>query len=681
MRLYIFLFILVMISSETIAQEYRRWEINEDGSISWNLKDNIPHNDHFEMSGRRISAVLRYGVDDKGDFSMTRTLVWPMLRTIPNNTHASLTRTFTMDALDLVIANRKPLPPEKTISITLDGTMKVESMAGNDLQLTRQCFPSMVDSDFHEVFVIRNLSDKEYKIEIPGYSTVYTTDPADGVDGSYQIYIALKDAGYYTIEKGDSVVFSLIYMTWSADPQSIGGHEAYGEWRLRHKFLQEIRSKLVLETPDTILNTAFAFAKIRASESIFETKGGPMHGPGGEAYYAAIWANDQAEYVGPFFPFLGYDYGNEASLNAYMHFARFMNEAYDPIPSSIIAEGTDIWNGAGDRGDAAMIAYGAARYALASGRADQAEKLWPLIQWCLEYCRRQLNGHGVVTSDTDELEGRFPAGTANLCTSSLYYDALQSAVYLGQAIGKEKKDLRVYTQQAEKLKRSIEKYFGATIGGFETYKYYKENDTLRSWICIPLTMGIFDRKEGTIDALFSPQLWTEDGLATISGGKTFWDRSTLYALRGVFAAGETEKALEFLHYYSNRRLLGDHVPYPVEAYPEGSQRHLSAESGLYCRVFTEGLFGIRPTGLCSFNLTPQLPASWPSMSLRSIHAFDSVFDIIVEREGEKIKVTVSEGKKIISNKLIMSGETIPIVFDDCSFRLRSTIREMIIDKQ
>ena len=54
-------------------------------------------------------------------------------------------------------------------------------------------------------------------------------------------------------------------------------------------------------------------------------------------------------------------------------------------------------------------------------------------------------------------------------------------------------------------------------------------------------MGIMDRKAGTVDALFSPQLWTEDGLATISGGKTFWDRSTLYALRGVFAAGETEK--------------------------------------------------------------------------------------------------------------------------------------------
>ena len=33
-----------------------------------------------------------------------------------------------------------------------------------------------------------------------------------------------------------------------------------------------------------------------------------------------------------------------------------MNDEFKPIPSSIIAEGLDFWNGAGDRGDMAMIA-------------------------------------------------------------------------------------------------------------------------------------------------------------------------------------------------------------------------------------------------------------------------------------------------------------------------------------
>ena len=66
-----------------------------------------------------------------------------------------------------------------------------------------------------------------------------------------------------------------------------------------------------------------------------------------------------------------------------------MNPDYKPIPSSIIAEGTGIWNGAKDRGDQAMIAYGAARFALASGDRAQAEELWPLIEWCLEYLKRK----------------------------------------------------------------------------------------------------------------------------------------------------------------------------------------------------------------------------------------------------------------------------------------------------
>lgn len=47
--------------------------------------------------------------------------------------------------------------------------------------------------------------------------------------------------------------------------------------------------------------------------------------------------------------------------------------------------------------------------------------------------------------------------------------------------------------------------------------------------------------------------------------------------------------MEHMAYYSQQRLLGEHVPYPIEAWPEGNQRHLSAESALYCRIVTEGI--------------------------------------------------------------------------------------------
>lgn len=643
--------------SPSFAQDHRRWQMNPDGSISWYIHNNIPHSDHIEMSGKRISCVLRYGVSADGSFHATRSLVWPMLRTVPNNTHASLTRRFGQDGFDGVTVNYKPVPAEKVSSITLNGTLLVKSKTENGLELTRQYFPSLTMPVYCEIYSIKNGSGRNCVVEIPKMENVYTTDPAKGTEGSYTIHAEIQHAGYFNLSANDSISFSVFY-TGRKQGELIPLVKSEEEKSNRLSFVREVWSNLVLETPDTVLNREFAFAKIRAAESIYETKGGPMHGPGGEAYYAAIWANDQAEYIGPFFPFLGYDYGNSASLNAYLHFARFMNKDYKPIPSSIIAEGTDIWHGAGDRGDGAMIAYGAARYALARGDMKEAKQLWPLIKWCLEYCRRKLNADGVVDSDADELEGRFPSGTANLCTSSLYYDALTSAVNLGQLMGEDKKQISLYKKQAADLSMAIENYFGGKVEGFDTYRYYKGNDTLRAWICIPLTMGIYNRKAGTIDALFSPRLWTQDGLASLAGDKTFWDRSTLYALRGVLAAGETDKAIRFLHDYSSRRLLGDHVPYPVEAFPEGNQRHLSAESGLYCRVFTEGLFGIRPTGLRSFSFIPRLPSSWPVMSIRHIRLFQRDLSITVERLSGRLRVRVTDGEKLILEKLVKEGEVL-----------------------
>lgn len=142
-----------------------------------------------------------------------------------------------------------------------------------------------------------------------------------------------------------------------------------------------------------------------------------------------------------------------------------------------------------------------------------------------------------------------------------------SAGYLGKDLGKP---VAAYARQATALKKNIDRYFGGTVEGFDTYKYYEGNDVLRSWICIPLTVGIQDRKDATIQALFSPRLWTENGLLTQAGSETFWDRSTLYALRGVYACGETEKATDYLRFYSSQRLLGEHVPYAIEAWPEGN---------------------------------------------------------------------------------------------------------------
>lgn len=645
---------LILFPAQAQETEKPFWTLSAEGGITWN-SDGRAHTDHIEMAGRQMAVVLHYGITDRGSFTCERHLVFPMLRTIPNDTHGSFIRYVNWDPLESVLIDQSRLVDrgEQVQDIKLDGLMTVESRFGS-IGVRRTLAPSPTLPAMVEEYKLTNLGDRAALIRIEPTEHRMTSDAASGIDGAYVVEERLSGTGTFRLAPQESVTFSAVLSARreSEKPLACNVSEEIAE---RRKLVAEWQENLVLQTPDDVLNRMFAFSKIRACESIFETKNGPMHGPGGERYYAAIWANDQAEYANPFFPFIGDAYANASAMNSWRMFAEWMNDDWKPIPSSIIAEGTGYWNGAGDRGDAAMIAYGASRYALARGDRSEAESLWPLIEWTLEYCRRQLNEAGVVRSDRDELEGRFPSGDANLCTSSLYYDALLSAACLGRDL-KHQAAAKAYDRQARTLRKAIDRHFHAEVEGFDTYRYYDGNTVLRSWICIPLTMGIFERAEGTIDALYSPRLWTKDGMLTQAGSETFWDRSTLYALRGALMAGDTERTLGFLQYYSRTRLLGSHVPYAIEAWPEGNQRHLSAESALYARIITEGLFGIRPTGLRSFSVSPRLPKDWPEMTLRHIRICGSDFDLRVHRDSrQRLGIQLIKDGKVAKE---VTGKTI-----------------------
>ncbi|MBB6126160.1 hypothetical protein [Mucilaginibacter lappiensis] len=641
----------------SLPQQNDRWLLQSNGSITWNISNRLPHADHIEMSGEKVSLWVAYSVDTFKVCHITRTVVFPTFRMLPDDTRSHIAYTFDDNALPRMYVDGRLLRPDPSAastgvqvkSINQHGIMRMEEQVGDQksVKIERSFFPSVDKPLAIEKYKFINTGNKPVTIFVEHLKREATTDTIRSKGGPHTIIIQSLNDGGRILQPGQAYTFSVCYRA-TDHPSSLPPVDPELEEKARENRIAEIEAPLQLQTPDSILNALFAFAKIRATESIFKTKGGYMHGPGGLSYYAAIWANDQAEYINPYFAISGDRIGNLSAMNAYRMFARYMNPDYNALPSSIVAEGDTVWKGAGDRGDQAMIAYGASRYALTYGNADSAKVLWPLISWCLEYSRRHINTQGVVESKSDELEGRFPSGKANLSTNCLYYDALISSALLGRQLQLPKQQTDLYTKQAAQLKENIEKYFGADIAGFHTYKYYETNDVLRAWICMPLTMGIYDRSKGTIDALFSPQLWTADGLATQAGQDTFWDRSTLYALRGVLQAGATEQAMTFLQYYSRRRLLGEHVPYPVEAYPEGNQRHLSAESGLYCRIFTEGLFGIRPTGFHSFTLSPRLPKNWNFMTLRNIKAFGRSFDItVIRKDVNEVVTVIPAGGKVI----------------------------------
>lgn len=621
------------------------WKIEED-TLVWEVT--APHTDNIEMSGLYVDSIVHYGVAEDGSLYLGGYLYYPMLRTIPNNTHA--TYAFTVKRSDRpVLCLDGVAVPEYPTRFVLDGTLSVASRTDAGFSTERRLFPSVDTPFFFELITVKAEKEVSLSLSVP---SEYIHSYGRGTKGVYISKILHNAPDPIHLHTGESVTLEIAYVTEiSNKPLPVpSGKEALAKRLSRAKALMD--GALVLRSGHQSLDVMTRYAKLRAAESIFETLTGKYHSPGGHSYYAAIWCNDQVEYAGPHFALTGDETAIEASLNAYRAYIPFMSENYDRLPSSIIAEGLDIWEGAGDRGDAAMYLYGASFFTLALGDEEIARELYPAIRWCAEYCERKKTPEGVISSDSDELEGRFPTDrVANLSTSSLAYGGLCLAAKLALSLG-DTRTAHTYEQRAADLSRAIERYYGAELHGFKTYRYSKGFDTLRAWICLPLSMGIEDRKAGTLDAMLSPYLWTEEGMLSCEKGEenksdTIWDRATLYGMKAAFLAGEGERMQAPLLDYCRRRLVCDHVPYAVEAYPEGGKRHLSGESALFVRVVSEGIFAIRPEGLKSFSFVPRLSSAFESLTLEKIHIAGGVFDITVKKDGYTVKkdgVTVKNGK-------------------------------------
>lgn len=666
------LILLILLSYPLLAQEALTdsyWKVTNRKSIVWNLTNehSLPHSDNIEMAGNKVASIIYYTIDENRNLQLERDVIYPQLRTYPQTGdspwkvyRAYFRHTYGHEIHPNIYHRSNISVFNRVDSVEIAGKLIFYHTPIQEILLTRTIMPSMTGRLLVEKWELTNLSGESQKLTI-GNTTYKST--TTGYKGEYHLNAYSDAKNEVTILPGDQYSFA-IYFAAGIDEEALNDFDLNLVELQRNDFLTKMQENLILKTPSEELNMLFYFSKIRAAENIFTSKMGKVHSPGGGNYYVGVWANDQAEYSGPFFPFLGYDDGNEAALNAYRVFLKNIPENYQPISSSFEIEGELTCCGS-DRGDAAMIAYGASQFALLTGDKKIALELWPLIEWCLEYSHRKINENGVVMSTTDEMEGRISTGDANLATSSLYYGGLKFASYLADDLG-FKKESRTYSSRQKEMARAIEAHFGYTIEGMETYRYFEGNTHLRHWICLPLVMGIDNRAKNTTRALLD-KLWTENGVLVelideSEESNVFWDRGTLYALRGTFKAGTIDKSLEKLLAFSGKRLLGDHVPYVIEAYPENNMRHLSAESALYCRIFIEGLLGFEQTGFRSFQITPRLPEEFDMLSLSKMHVADTEISIDIKRSGNNLHLIVSKLDTPIIDKMVSPAEVITVKF-------------------
>ncbi|MDE5983926.1 MAG: hypothetical protein K2H13_01555 [Eubacterium sp.] len=618
--------------------------LGDDNEVVWNIKkDGYSVSDHIEMAGFLASAIISYGNDKEGRLRLMRHLTVPTLRFKPNLTGSSFSHNFSGDCA-VIKANGKRIY-EYPEQISIKGNLKITSNADFGTKTVRELLPAVNQCALIEVITVSNISGIacNYEVSTKGYSRKTNDFWCIGGSITSECSVVFYDTlnpsepcrREYRLKPKESFTFYCVYFAYQ---DSVPAFSIKKEIEERRKFVNEMLSSLRLKTPFSELDAQFSHCILRGSESIFKTKNGLMHAPGGGNYYAALWTNDQCEYANPFFPFSGYAAGIEQSINCYSLYEAYMDKSDKPMKdkralvTSIIAEGTDYWNGAGDRGDGEMYAYGISRFLLEMSDTKLIERFWDSLVWCLDFALSRKNQNGVISSDSDELENRFESGNANLFTSCITYDALGNAAVLAEIIGDDVHK-QLWLEERGALKTAIEKYFGSKVEGFDTYRYYDSNKDLRSWICMPLTVEIFDRADETIKALFSPRLYNNGMMKSTSANDTTWDRSLLFALRGVFLAGKADIGMKETLNYCKNRLLGSHCPYPFEAYPEGNRAHLAAESLLFARIITEGLFGLKAVGLNQLRIQPQLCDACPEISLQNIRLFSKCFDISADEKG------------------------------------------------
>jgi len=551
-----------------------------------------------------------------------------------------------------VRVNNQPLKSGFPAAVTFDGMLTLTYPAAKGMIITRTVYPSMAKALVIEEWQVRNTTRQQVTV------TVAPARKVNLVEDNLAIVWSCPRVTAAAVKAGGVLSFSTCVQAKLAAKPDLAVDVA-AEHAARRALADAAWSGPGrLETPEPALDVAFALQKLHVLETPIETIKGVITHNGSLTYSPGIWANDPVEYSSPLFPFFGDAELNRASMNMYRVWQDYcQKKGIVPFPGSF--EGPALKLTQRERGDDAMVLYGLSKFLLFQGDRAAAEELWPLIEFSAASVLRHTTAEGIIASQTDEMEDRYPTGTANLSTSSLAYGGYRLAARLAQALGKPV--AAEFDQRAGALRKSLEAYFGAEVGGFKTYRYYKGNTTLRGWILLPLAMGITERQEATVVALMSDKLWPHrlagaDILAE-STRRTEWGRETYYALRVLFKAGRTEDALDLTRRVVKAQIFGSKGPYPDE-----DAIDMLCPGSLYPRVFTEGMFGIVPTGLDSFECTPWLPKAWPRMALRDVRAFGRAWNLLVERVGDQQKVTVSSGGKTVMTGSGPAGKTYSVTF-------------------
>src|SRR5579871_656253 len=198
-----------MTTQQTMQPSSGRWALDKKG-IVWNVAqdDRLPHADHIEMSGRKVSLIVHYHVDKQGCLSLEREVIWPMLRHRKDDVRGYLRRTYGDEVLPRFLVNDEPLELGPLACINFDGVLTFEYRPVRALTIHRTLFPSPVASLVIEHWEVRYRGRQPIRLALQTY---YRGELDNGVYGRYALSVHTNRSSETVLSVNDYAHFDTTF--------------------------------------------------------------------------------------------------------------------------------------------------------------------------------------------------------------------------------------------------------------------------------------------------------------------------------------------------------------------------------------------------------------------------------------------------------------------------------------
>ena len=280
-----------------------------NGKIIWNvIKDKkLPHYDHIEFASDNAAGILSYGADKNGKLKLFLHAIYPQLRLNPNNTYGSFFANF---ETSYNLFSGENSDEEKLLRIEIDEFGITLISKTKRLEITRSYVSSKRSFAVSEKISIKNIYGKDLELKVANLNGLKYSEKDKGYQGKVyrygcKIILNNKERTAFTTPLAEKATKTFYAVYFAEEKRKTYDPET--DFLDRENYVNTMKECLSIITPDDTVNKLCEMAKVRACESIFKTKNGYMHAPGGGHYYAAVFTNDQGEYIMPYFGYCGYE--------------------------------------------------------------------------------------------------------------------------------------------------------------------------------------------------------------------------------------------------------------------------------------------------------------------------------------------------------------------------------------